>query len=304
MINLPSFKQLQYLVAVVEERHFGRAAERCFVTQSTLSSGIQELESLLGCQLLERSKRRVLPTAIGLEVCEQARRLLNSGREMVESAKRGGDPLSGPLRLGLIPTIGPFLLPRVLPGVRRQAPGLELQLREDQSDHLLKQLTEGDIDCALLAFPYPVGRLRQRVFWQEDFLLAIPAGHPLSDQDAVDVGAIPADQLLLLEQGHCLTDHAMSACNLQGVRASSAFQGSSLYTLLQMVAGGEGMTFVPEMAADSLKGLAGEVDLRRLQQPGPHRRIGLVWRPTADSGRFDLLCDALALQLQGDELQR
>jgi len=300
MINLPSLRQLQYLVAVVELRHFGRAAERCFVTQSTLSAGIQELESLLGCRLLERSKRQVIPTALGLELARRANQLLLQARELVEQARGYDGPMAGPLRLGVIPTVGPFLLPRVLPEVRRQFPDLELLLREDQSDNLLAQLAEGMIDCAVLAFPYPVGKLKQQIFWQEDFLVALPKAHPLARVESLQPRDLPGDELLLLEHGHCLTDHALSACRLQRGRGGNAFEGTSLYTLLQMVAGGQGITFIPEMAVASLLSAGDEIVLRPLAEPGPHRRIGLVWRPTSpqESG-FVQLSQLLGRLLDG-----
>ncbi|MEJ1363482.1 MAG: hydrogen peroxide-inducible genes activator [Candidatus Sedimenticola sp. (ex Thyasira tokunagai)] len=279
-MNLPTLRQLQYLVAVVETTHFGQAAERCFVTQSTLSAGIQELEKLLGTKLLERSKRKVMPTPLGREVARRAQALIEQTSELVELAHHDGAPLSGPLRLGIIPTIGPFLLPKVLPQIRKAYPQLELFIYEEQSADLVAKLEGGELDVGILALPYPLGSLESQVFWQENFLLALPQGHPLCEARHVNTESLPKDELLLLEEGHCLTDHALSACKLEGLRRSAGFQGTSLYTLLQMVAGGQGLTFLPEMAIDGTKRDSGEIVYRPLDEPGPHRRIGMVWRKT------------------------
>jgi len=279
-MNLPTIRQLQYLVALVELKHFGKTAERCFVTQSTLSAGIQELEGLLGARLIERSKRKVLPTPLGIAIADKAIQLLGLAGEMVEMAHFGDTPLSGPLRLGVIPTIGPFLLPRVLPEIRASYPELELQIIEDQSERLLDRLEAGALDTAILAFPYPVRTLEQTIFWEENFLVALPKGHPLAGTKRLGTPSLPTSELLLLEEGHCLTDHALSACHLVGLKSSAAFQGTSLYTLIQMVAGGQGITFVPEMAVTPDLMALHEISLSPLAEPGPHRKIGLVWRKT------------------------
>ncbi len=279
-MNLPTLRQLKYLVAVVELKHFGKAAERCFVTQSTLSVGIQELESLLNCQLLERSKRKVLPTPLGIELSQRAQHLISLASEMVDIAHNDGSPLSGPLRLGVIPTIGPFLLPKVLPGIRQNFPKLELSLQEDQSSQLLKQLETGSLDAAVMAFPYPIGKMQSCMFWHEDFLVALPKKHPLTTAISLSTDALPKEELLMLKEGHCLSDHALAACKLSGLKTSANFQGTSLYTLIQMVAGNLGITFLPEMAINSELMGSREITLLPLAEPGPHRQIGLVWRPT------------------------
>ena len=279
-MNLPSLKQLQYFIAVAELQHFGRAAEQCFVTQSTLSAGVQELESLLGTPLFERSKRQVMLTPKGELLLPRAREIVSLSRELVETAKSDGTPLSGVLRLGVIPTIGPFLLPKVLPVIRHQYPQLELLLFEDQSARLMERLGAGDLDAAIIAFPFSTEHFEREVFWSEDFLVALPKSHPLAGARSISTTHLPRDELLLLEEGHCLTDHALSACHLEGLKSKAAFQGTSLYTLLQMVAGGQGMTFVPQMAVTTELVKSGEVALVALAEPGPHRQIGLVWRKT------------------------
>ncbi len=279
-MNLPSIRQLQYFLAVIELRHFGRAAERCFVTQSTLSAGIQELESLLGAQLFERNKRKVMPTPLGLGLADKARQVIEISTDLVEQAHGGQGTLVGTLRLGVIPTIGPFLLPRVLPGVRRQYPELKLQLFEDQTGRLIERLNNGQIDCAILAFPYELAGLEYEIFWREIFYVAFPRGHPLSQGGAIPSAKLPADEIMLLEEGHCMREHALSSCHTKGLQGNTAVQGTSLYTMIEMVAGGQGITFIPEMAVNSALVEQSNIRLRPLKEKGPHREIGLVWRPT------------------------
>lgn len=279
-MHLPTIRQLQYLLAVVELRHFGQAAERCFVTQSTLSTGIQELENLLNVKLLERTKRRVNPTPLGLEMADKARQILELSGQLVEMAQSDKAPLVGPLKLGVIPTIGPFLLPRVLPAIRQHYPQLELYLVEDQTARLQERLATGEIDAAVLALPFEMGKLESKGFWTERFFVAIPTDHPLSQGGAIKAKTLPADELMLLEEGHCFRDHALSACHRQELQTHSAFQGTSLYTLIEMVAGGQGITFLPEMAVDSALTQRQGVCLRPLAEAGPHREIGLAWRST------------------------
>lgn len=277
---LPSIRQLQYLLAVVELRHFGQAAERCFVTQSTLSSGIQELESMLGAQLLERTNRKVMPTPLGLDLAETARKILELSAHMVEMAKQDKEPLTGPLKLGVIPTIGPFLLPKVLPSLRDSYPDLQLYLIEDQSARLIERLNTGELDCAILAFPYEIGSLESQVFWKERFWVAFPELHRLSEGGPIPSIDLPFDELLLLEEGHCMRDQALTVCHANDLKQRAAFQGTSLYTLLEMVAGGQGITFLPDMAIDTSIGKQVGIRLRPLAEQGPHREIGLVWRST------------------------
>ena len=277
---LPSIRQLHYLIAVVELRHFGQAAERCFVTQSTLSSAIQELETMLGTQLLERTKRKVMPTPMGLEIADRARQILQQSAEIVELAQQEKAPLSGPLKLGIIPTIGPFLLPQVLPAIRKRYPKLELYLIEDQSARLVERLNSGEIDAAILALPFELGQLQSATFWKESFWVAFPKDHPLGQGGAIRSVTLPSDELLMLEEGHCMRDHALSACHLSNLQHSATFQGTSLYTLIEMVAGGQGITFLPQMAVDAGMAKHRRISLRPLAEKGPHREIGLVWRST------------------------
>ena len=279
-MHLPSTRQLEYLLAVIDLRHFGKAAERCFVTQSTLSTGIQELENLLGASLFERTKRKVLPTPLGLEMANKARQVLTISTEMLELARNKQAAMCGPLKLGVIPTIGPFLLPKILPTIREKFPDLELFLIEEQSSHLLQRLDSGELDCAIFALPYELAKYEYKSFFQEIFYVAFPVDHPLSQGGPIASADLPVEQLLMLEDGHCFKDHALSACHFSGMQQRAAFQGTSLYTLMEMVAGGQGITFLPAIAIDSNLAQLPKIRLRPLAETSPHREIGLVWRPT------------------------
>lgn len=281
-MKLPTLRQLKYLTAVVEEKHFGRAAERCFVTQSTLSAGIQDLEELLEISLLERSNRKVLTTAIGREVAERARHILSLSDDLVDLAQSEKNPLSGRIRVGLIPTISPFLLPKVLPTVRSTYPELELLLIEDQSERLLDQLETGEIDVAVLAFPFNVRGLAHRVFAKERFWIALPKDHRLCDSEIIKANELPVNELLLLAEGHCLREHALSACALPASAQRKSVQATSLYTLIEMVASGLGITLVPDMAVHSDMVKHADICLRPLENPDDQavRELGLVWRPS------------------------
>lgn len=280
---IPTLRQLRYLVAVVERCHFGQAAEACLVSQSTLSAGIQELEELLGAPLLERTRRSVVPTPLGREIAQRAQSILKSTEDLVDAAWAARDPMSGSLHLGVIPTIGPFMIPRVMPGLRSSFPTLKLYLREDQSARLLARLEAGELDAVVLALPYPVGDMETVEISQDPFWVVFPQDHPLVSVPVAHPSDISADDLLLLEDGHCLRDHALTACALEDSRRNLAFQGTSLHTLVQMVANGLGITLLPQMALESgiLRGL--DLPARRLDGGGACRRIGLIWRKS--SGR-------------------
>lgn len=298
MKALPTFRQLRYLAALAEHRHFGRAAESCLVTQSTLSAGLQELEAVLGATLVERTKRRVMLTPLGEEILARARALLRDAEELVDVARAAGEPLSGPLRLGVIPTIGPYFLPAALPALRRAHPRLKLYLREDQTARLLDRLASGELDVVLLALPYPTEDLEIEPLGEDPFFLACPPDHPLAGLAEVRPDDLAGVGLLLLEEGHCLRAHALSACRLPGAGAGEGLQGTSLPTLVQMVAGGLGVTLLPRMAAESelLKG-AGLV-ARPLLGEDSARSIGLAWRRSSPrKTEFRLLAAALRERL-------
>ena len=287
MKRLPTMKQLQYLVALADTKHFARAAERCHITQSTLSAGVRDLESVLGTPVAERSNRHVLMTRVGGEIAERARALLRDAEEVMEVARAAREPMTGELRLGVIPTISPFYLPRVLPALREQFGRLTVYLREEQTAPLLARLENGEIDAALIALPYDTGDLTAEAIFEDEFLFACPQDHPLAGATAVHPEALANENLLLLEEGHCLRGHALDACDLGDKRTRAQFEASSLQTLIQMVAAGIGVTLVPRLAVDAgiLQGT--NIALSPLATP-TSRQIGLAWRrtsPRADEHR-------------------
>lgn len=280
-MRLPTLRQLQYLTAVIDEKHFGRAAEKCHVTQSTLSAGIQDLEDLLEVGLLERTNRKVLTTPIGEEVADRARQILSLSDDLVDLAQAEKNPLAGRIRIGVIPTISPFLLPRVLPKIRKQLPELEVLLIEDQSERLLVQVENGTIDVAILAFPFNTRSLNYRVISQEAFWVALPRQHSLSKYESLQPHQLPINELLLLAEGHCMREHAISACQLPASAQRRSVQATSLYTLIEMVASGLGITLIPQMAINSDMVRHADICLRPLKQDSlAKREIGLVWRPS------------------------
>jgi LysR family hydrogen peroxide-inducible transcriptional activator len=291
--RVPTLKQLQYLVVLEEAGHFGRAAEACFVTQSTLSGGIRELESLIGVVLVERTKRVVRFTPLGIQVAAKARRILREAEELADMVRAAGKPLGGELRMGVIPTIAPFLLPRLLPRLRGEFPELRLYLREETSQAACDSLHRGQLDCVLLALPYGCGEVEAAHLFDDPLFVAFPSGEAPAGESA-EIEAIDESRLLLLEDGHCLKDHALSACNRPDLRAHAAMMGTSLHTLVQMVDNGLGVTFVPAMAiaAGILAGT--RIDARPLRSDQGFRRIALVWRASSPrEGEFRLLAEAL-----------
>jgi LysR family hydrogen peroxide-inducible transcriptional activator len=293
-VHLPTLKQLQYLVALHTHGHFGRAAEACFVTQSTLSAGIKELETLIGVTLVERTRRVVRFSPLGLRVAEKARRILRETEDLADMVRASGKPLAGELRLGVIPTIAPFLLPSLLPRLRAQWPDLKLFLREETSAAACKALHRGQLDCVLLALPYACGEVERAELFEDNFLVAFPPGAADALPEKVKPAAIDETKLLLLEDGHCLKDHVLSACNRPELRAEAAILGTSLHTLVQMVDNGLGMTLVPEMAVAAGLLAGTNVVARHLDAEHPSRSIALVWRRGSPREKeFRLLAEAL-----------
>ena len=291
---LPTLKQLQYLVALKEHGHFGRAAEASFVTQSTLSAGLRELESLIGVTLVERTRRVVRFTPLGLRIAEKARRILREAEELADLARAAGKPLSGELRMSVIPTIAPFLLPTLLPKLRADWPELKLYLREEPSQAACDALHRGQVDCVLLALPYGCGDVESVELFEDRLFVAFPPDMAEEPPLHVTPAAIDEDRLLLLEDGHCLKDHALAASNRPELRAEAARMGTSLHTLVQMVDNGLGMTMLPQMAVDAgiLNGT--HVIARPLDADHPARRIALIWRKGSPREKeFRLLAEAL-----------
>jgi LysR family hydrogen peroxide-inducible transcriptional activator len=293
LVHLPTVKQLQYLVALRRFGHFGKAADACFVTQSTLSSGLRELETLLGITLVERTRRVVRFTALGERVADKAVKVLRETEELAEMARAQGRPLHGELRMGVIPTIAPFLLPAMLPRLRDQWPELKLYLREETSNGACEALHRGQLDCVLLALPFPCGEIDSTPLFDDPLFVAYPRGEAPA-AESIAAAEIDESRLLLLEDGHCLKDHALSACNRPELRAHAAMMGTSLHTLVQMVDNGLGLTFVPGMAIEAgiLSGTG--VDAKPLRSEHPFRRIALIWRRSSPREvEFQMLAAAL-----------
>jgi LysR family transcriptional regulator, hydrogen peroxide-inducible genes activator len=292
-VHPPTIKQLQYLVSLREHGHFGKAADACFVTQSTLSAGLRELETLLGVTLVERTRRVVRFTPLGEKVADKAVRVLREVEELAEMARAEGKPLHGELRMGVIPTIAPFLLPAMLPLLRREWPKLKLYLREETSQAACDALHRGQIDCVLLAMPFACGDVESAPLFDDRLYVAYPRGEAPRGA-MIDVSAIDESRLLLLEDGHCLKDHALSACNRPELRANASMMGTSLHTLVQMVDNGLGLTFVPSMAIEA--GILGgtQVDAKPLRSDHGYRQIALIWRRSSPrENEFRLLAESL-----------
>ena len=291
--HLPTIKQLQYLVSLKQHGHFGRAADACFVTQSTLSAGLRELENLLGITLVERTRRVVRFTPLGARIAEKALRVLRETEELTDLARAQGKPLHGELRLGVIPTIAPFLLPAMLPKLRDQWPHLKLFLREETSQAACDALHRGQLDCVLLAMPYNCGDVDRAPLFDDRLFVAFPRGEA-PPEAIVEPATIDENRLLMLEDGHCLKDHALSACNRPELRAEAAMMGTSLHTLVQMVDNGLGLTFVPGMAIDAGILSGTRVDARPLKSDHGFRSVALIWRRSSPrEAEFQLLASSL-----------
>jgi LysR family transcriptional regulator, hydrogen peroxide-inducible genes activator len=292
MKHLPSLKQLEYLDALAETQHFGKAAQRCNVTHSTLSAGIKDLESVLGISVAERTKRKVMMEPLGMEIAERAKLLLRDAEDIMELAAAHREPLTGKIRLGVIPTISPFLLPKVLTPLNSAYPGLRLYLKEDQTEVLLHQLRAGEIDLALIALPFETEGLRTVELFEDEFQFACHTDHPLAKRKKVAESYLVDQPLLLLEDGHCLRDHALSACRIPEERYRPLFEATSIHTLVQMVMSGLGVTLLPQLAIDANIAAGSKIKLVPLSTKAS-RTIGLVWRQSSTRvHEFELLADA------------
>lgn len=275
--NIPTIKQLQYFCALAEEGHFGKAAAACFVSPSAFSAAIQHLETLLGVQLVDRTNRQVTITATGRELVSQARLCVRDVEDMVNLARRQRGPLSGPLRLGVIPTIAPFLLPRIVPRAGKAFPDLKLYLREDTTQALHTKLMAGDLDVILIALPYELRNVEVKRLFRDPFYLACRTGTRLIDPENYRFNRLNADSVLLLEEGHCLRDHAISACRLRNIDSISKFSATGLLTLVEMVDADLGITFLPAMADGSALLRNTRVKTYPLAERS-YREIALAWR--------------------------
>ena len=278
MAYLPSLRQLSYLVALAKELNFTRAAENCFVGQSTLSAGLKELEESLGVQLFERDRQNVSITPAGLEVLGRAKTILAASEDLVQRSESLGKPMSATIRLGVIPTIAPFLLPLVMPKIRKRFPDLKITLREDLTANLLSRLADHQLDFALIALPYELGNLLVKELFNDEFYLVAKSNDPALKAKEITLPIKMADRLLLLEEGHCIREHSMQACKKSDIRNADGYEATSLLTLIQMVESGLGIALLPEMAIKG--GLLNNSDLvsRPLAAPAPKRVIALVAR--------------------------
>jgi LysR family hydrogen peroxide-inducible transcriptional activator len=290
MAHPPTLKQLKYLCAVAEQLHFGRAARACYVSQSSLSAAIAELEAHLGVVLLERNSKRVLLTEVGAAVVARSHQILNAVDDLAALCEQSAPPLSGRMRLGVIPTIAPFLLPRLLNRLRMEHPQFQLFIREDLSHHLVDALHQGDLDLLLLAIPFAAEGVQSMHLFYDEFVLAYPAGHPLGKARSLHTRSLAGQDLLLLEEGHCLRGHALAACHLSSASLSVPYQATSLNTLVQMVANGIGITLLPGMALETPILAGTDVQTRRFDDADVQRSIGLMWRrQAARADEFRLL---------------
>ncbi len=297
-----TLKQLRYFDALAREQHFGRAANACAVTQPALSMQIQELEASLGLALVERTRAGVKLTPKGAEIARRAQRLLNDARDLVDFAKQSGGILSGALRLGVIPSVAPYLLPPLLPLLRDAYPDLELHVRETQTHVLTDELVEGKLDVLLLALPIKHPDVETLAIFEDRFLLALPSSAKLTGRVRATKELIEGDRLLLLEEGHCLRDQALTFCSLQQVDSVNTFGASSLATIVEMVSAGLGITLLPEVCL-GVESRNRTIKVIRFGDPQPSRSIGLAWRrscPRADDFKAlsDLVAQAGAISLK------
>ena len=289
-----NLKDLKYLLAVAEHRHFGRAAEACFISQPTLSTQVKKLEETLGVVLFERGRRQVMLTAAGQSIVAQAGVVLRNVDELVRIADSYRDPLGGNFRLGIIPTVAPYLLPLVLAPVRRALPNLRVQLFEGQTAVIMAQLQEGELDAVVLALPVHEDDMEQVPLFEEPFYFAVPASHPKAKRKAIREAELDQEQVLLLEDGHCLRDQALEICKSRNAVENTNFRATSIETLRQMVAAGVGVTLMPELA------VGGGAEVRYIpfsNRKGPHRVIGICWR--SSSPRSALLGELTEALKQG-----
>lgn len=281
-----NLRDLRYFVALADHKHFGRAAEACFVSQPTLSTQVRKLEEELGVTLVERAPRQAMLTPAGRDIAERARRVVAEVEQMKESARRSQDPEAGTIRLGVFPTLGPYLLPHVVPRIRARFPKLELLLVEEKSDVLLSRLRGGKLDAGLLALPVHDEQLHTEFLFEEPFLLAVPERHPLAKRDSLALKELADQRLLLLEDGHCMRDQALDVCQLSGASEKAGFQATSLETLRQMVAADVGVTLLPTLAIKPPVARSENIHLLGFRDSQPSRRIALVWRKSSAMHEF------------------
>ena len=281
-----NLRDLRYLVALADHRHFGRAADASFVSQPTLSTQIRKLEEELGVALVERAPRNVMLTPAGRDMAERARRVLGEVEQMKEAARRTRDPEAGSVRLGLFPTLGPYLLPHVVQRIRERFPRLELLLVEEKSDAILARLRDGRLDAGLLALPLHDDQLHAEFLFEEPFVLAVPEAHPLAKRDSLALSELADQRLLLLEDGHCLRDQALEVCQLAGAGEMGEFRATSLETLRQMVAANVGVTLLPSLSVKPPVARSENIHLLAFRDSSPSRQIAMAWRRSSAMDGF------------------
>jgi LysR family hydrogen peroxide-inducible transcriptional activator len=281
-----NLRDLKYLVALADHKHFGHAAAACFVSQPTLSTQIKKLEDELGVSLVERAPRKVMLTPAGRDAAERARHIVAEVEQMKEAARRSQDPEAGTVRLGMFPTLGPYLLPHVVPAIRARFPHLELLLVEEKSDLLLSYLREGKLDAGLLALPVQDEQLHTEFLFEEPFVLAVPESHPLAQRESLSLHELSEQKLLLLEDGHCLREQALDVCRISGANERSEFRATSLETLRQMVAANVGITLLPTLAVKPPVARSENIHLLGFSDSHPSRQIAMVWRKSSAMSDF------------------
>ncbi len=281
-----NLRDLKYLVAVAEHRHFGRAAEACFVSQPTLSTQLKKLEETLGVTLIERSNRQVMLAAEGEKIVEQAQRILAEVNILTAMSEQIREPMGGELRLGVIPTIAPYLLPKILGPIGEDYPKLRMNLTEGQTAQILRMLKQGDLDAVILALPLNEDNVEEFELYDEPFLLAVSSDHSKATQSIADAEALEGENVLLLEDGHCLRDQALSICQANGGVESSAYSAASLETLRGLVAAGLGVTLMPAMAVQSSMASDSKVSYIPLSDRALSRKVGLCWRKSSTRGEL------------------
>lgn len=281
-----NLRDLKYLVALADHKHFGHAAAACFVSQPTLSTQIKKLEDELGVSLVERAPRKVMLTPAGRDAAERARRIVAEVEQMKEAARRSQDPEAGTVRLGIFPTLGPYLLPHVVPTIRARFPHLELLLVEEKSDLLLSYLREGKLDAGLLALPVQDEQLHTEFLFEEPFVLAVPESHPLAKRESLSLHELSEQKLLLLEDGHCLREQALDVCRISGANERAEFRATSLETLRQMVAANVGITLLPTLAVKPPVARSENIHLLGFSDSHPSRQIAMVWRKSSAMSDF------------------
>lgn len=273
-----TLRQLEFALAVAKYKHFKRAAEECNISQSALSLGIAELEKQLDTQIFERNNKQVLITPIGEEILERAKRIFSEVNDLVTRAQTHQTPLAYPMTIGIIPTIAPFLLPKVLPALRQAFPAFQLSVVEEQTERLIEKVRYGVIDTAIIALPYPTDGLLTFEFWAEEFLAVFAKDDPHASLAKINAEALANSNLMLLGEGHCLTDHALSVCHLDKQKVKNSFSEASLHTLIQMALSGMGTTLVPQMASEQIRQQTPDVALIPLDEAAPHRRLAFITR--------------------------